>query len=778
MSASTVAAAPDLAEKNDMLGMLQDSARDFCVRSIPAERLSELRNSEQSFDRARWQEMAELGWLATAVPEQLGGLGLGTAGIGVIARALGEVAAPEPFIETAVLAVQILLEAKADAKLMDAVIQGDCICSVALGEATADPFSLVMAEEEQQGQTRLRGKLYGVSLGGEVDAWLIPATLEGSPSWCYVRADAEGVELSATLLSDGSRDATIRLNDCAAEVIARGDIANVAFRKARDCGLLAASAYQLGLAETLMSTTIDYVGTRKQFGQAIGSFQALQHRLVDSYLGWRLAEATVVECCSGYDELSSSANQLATRAVHRSGMALNLIAREAIQLHGAIGYTDECNISGLVNRALVVGTRYGRPSVHLQDLVHSRTEIPEPSAEAVSEDSSLANLTPDNGDWNVLDNDTFRQVIRQWHHANYPAELKNLRYRVRWHQCRDWYQKLYERGFAAPGWPAEHGGMGLSPEKLLIFIEERERLGIVRTPDQGIIMVGPLLMKHGSPEQQAHYLPKALSGEHIWCQGYSEPNAGSDLASLRTSAVRDGDEFVINGQKIWTTMAQDANQMFCLVRTDTDAKPQAGISFVLIDFATPGITVRPIKNMAGDEEFCEVFFDDVRVPCSNLVGEINQGWGIAKNLLGFERFFIGSPKLCRNALTRVSELAAYQGLQRDPVTLSRFVAFEQDVNALEALYKSFADQIRRGEVPGADISLLKIFASETFQKLSEFILDLGGAQAAQVDGIETGAGELDALFPYYHARPTTIYGGSNEIQRNILAKFVLNLPSS
>ena len=330
--------------------------------------------------------------------------------------------------------------------------------------------------------------------------------------------------------------------------------------------------------------------------------------------------------------------------------------------------------------------------------------------------------------------------MRRWHAVNYPPELRNLRYRPRWTQCREWYGRLYRRGFAAPGWPAEHGGMGLAPDKLLIFIEERERLGIVRTPDQGIIMVGPLLMKHGTPEQQAHYLPKALSGEHIWCQGYSEPNAGSDLASLRTTAVRDGDEFVINGQKIWTTMAQDANQMFCLVRTDPDAKPQAGISFVLIDFATPGITVRPIRNIAGDEEFCEVFFDDVRVPCSNLVGELNDGWTIAKNLLGFERFFIGSPKQCRNALARVAELAVARGLDRDPVTVHRYTRFALDVGALEALYKTFADQIRRGEVPGADISLLKIFASETCQRLSEFILDVGGEGGAQLDGVDTSRG--------------------------------------
>ena len=775
MNTLSVSKSASEAENNEVISLLEDSVRDFCTRSLSFERLSTLRDKQQSFDSSIWRDMAELGWLATPLDEAQGGLSLGAAGVAVIAKALGEVAAPEPFIETAVTALQILLTSGADEKIIAQLAQGELICAVALGEVMANPF-LGTTAREKDGVAQLSGTFYAVALGSEVDAWLIPANIDGIPTWCLVRADAKGIEIVKKPLSDGSVDASLILDACEGAVLARGDIASEAWHRAWQCSLLAASNYQLGLAQTLLNTTVEYVQTREQFGKPIGSFQSLQHRLVDMYLDWRLAEATVVECCSKFDTASLSEPHLGSRAMHRSGLALSAIAREAIQLHGAIGYTDECNISHYANRALVLGARYGRPALHANTIAQAKTAIVKIAQKAASEDASLAELKPQDGDWNALDNDTFRQVIRQWHSAHYPSALKNLRYRVRWDQCRDWYQKLYERGFAAPGWPVEHGGMGLSPEKLLIFIEERERLGIVRTPDQGIIMVGPLLMKHGSPEQMAHYLPKALSGEHIWCQGYSEPNAGSDLASLRTSAVRDGDEFVINGQKIWTTMAQDANQMFCLVRTDPHAKPQAGISFVLIDFQSPGITVRPITNMAGDEEFCEVFFDDVRVPCSNLVGEINQGWTIAKNLLGFERFFIGSPKLCRNALGRVSELALARSLARDPMTVARFTDFELDVLALETLYKSFADQIRRGEIPGADISLLKIFASETFQKLSEFILDLGGAQAMQVDGVESVDGALDALFPYYHARPTTIYGGSNEIQRNIIAKFVLNLP--
>ncbi len=767
-----------MAAQDEIITMLRDSARDVCKRALERSRLQALRGATPAFDRAHWQTMAELGWLGVVVPEARGGLGLGARGAAVLARALGAVGAPEPLIETAVAAATVLAECAAEDGLVDALMAGETVFVATLGALDSDPFATVTARVDDA-KVRVDGVLDAVTLGADADAWLVPATLGGKPAWCLVTAAADGLEIVPRVLGDGTRNARLVLNGCPAQLLAEGEIAGAALQQARCAAELASSAYQVGLAETLFEMTVDYVGTRRQFGRAIGSFQSLQHRLVDACMALRLAGSVLDECCLEMDQGATGtiAQQLASRARQRSGDTLLLIAREAIQLHGAIGYTDECDVGLLVNRALVVAARYGRPDAHVARCARLRGAIAPPAKVSIDTDLGLADRDPPNGDWNALDNDTFRHIVQQWHAQNYPAELRNLRHRVRWSQCSEWYARLYRRGFAAPGWPAEHGGMGLAPDKLLIFIEERERLGIVRTPDQGIIMVGPLLMQHGTPEQQAYYLPKALSGEHIWCQGYSEPNAGSDLASLRTTAVRDGDEFVINGQKIWTTMAQDANQMFCLVRTDPDAKPQAGISFVLIDFATPGITVRPIRNIAGDDEFCEVFFDDVRVPCSNLVGKLNDGWTIAKALLGFERFFIGSPTMCRNALGRAAEIAIARGLEREAVTVDRYTRFALDVGALESLYKTFADQIRRGEVPGADISLLKIFASETFQRLSEFILDLGGEGGAQLDGIDTDAGSFDALFPYYHARPTTIYGGSNEIQRNIIAKLVLRLPS-
>jgi len=258
-----------------------------------------------------------------------------------------------------------------------------------------------------------------------------------------------------------------------------------------------------------------------------------------------------------------------------------------------------------------------------------------------------------------MSDEAFRAEARAFFEGEFPEEFKFLPRRMRWSECRDWYLKLSKKGWIAPNWPREHGGMGLSPSKLLIYFEETERAGVGRMPDQGITMVGPTLIRFGNDAQRARYLPKIIAGDAIWCQGYSEPNAGSDLASLRTEALPDGDDYVINGSKIWTSMAHDATNIYVLARTDRQAKKkQEGISFFLVDMKTPGITLRTIRNIAGHEEFCQVFFDNVRTPKENLVGELHKGWTIAKGLLGFERLNIGSPRRPLQALRKTGNARA------------------------------------------------------------------------------------------------------------------------
>ena len=380
-------------------------------------------------------------------------------------------------------------------------------------------------------------------------------------------------------------------------------------------------------------------------------------------------------------------------------------------------------------------------------------------------------------DWNALSDEAFRTQVRDFFDANYPQELRFLPRRLRWAECRDWYLTLSRKGWIAPGWPKEHGGMGLSPGKQLIMLEESERIGIGRMPDQGITQVGQTIMRYGTEAQKKKYLPPIIAGEHVWCQGYSEPNSGSDLASLRTRAVRDGDDWVINGSKIWTSMSMDATHMYVLVRTNPDApKKQEGISFMLVDMQAPGITLRPIRNIAGHEEFAQVFFDNVRVPADALVGGLDKGWTIAKTLLGFERLGIGSPRRPRYAFARLEKVARSRGLLEDPAFADRYAQLRLDLADLAALYARYVDQVRRGEPLGPDVSILKIWSMELYQRTSELLLEAADEKAA-LDGLVDFDDEwIDVLAPFYMARPGTIYGGSNEIQRNIVAKDVLRMP--
>ncbi|WP_458097200.1 acyl-CoA dehydrogenase family protein [Roseomonas sp. WA12] len=374
----------------------------------------------------------------------------------------------------------------------------------------------------------------------------------------------------------------------------------------------------------------------------------------------------------------------------------------------------------------------------------------------------------------ALDEDAFRLHVREWIEANYPLETRHPTRRLHWHENKPWYLALSRKGWLAPGWPREYGGMGLDAARQLIMLEEMERYGAARVNDMGLIMLGPMLIRYASEEQKRRFLPRILSGEDIWCQGYSEPNAGSDLAAIRLDAADHGDHWVLNGQKTWITLANDANWIFVLARTNKTGKKQEGISFLLLPMDSPGVTVRPIINLDLHDEFCEVFFDDVRVPKDMVVGEVDKGWSYAKALLGFERIAIGSPKLSSAGLARLKALAIAVGKDQDPAFLDSFARFSMELADLKALYESHVERLKRGEPIGADVSILKIVQSELFQRITDAMLEISGSHAGLLDPLEDG---LHPAGSFLLARPSTIFGGSSEILRNILARSVLDLPA-
>jgi hypothetical protein len=376
------------------------------------------------------------------------------------------------------------------------------------------------------------------------------------------------------------------------------------------------------------------------------------------------------------------------------------------------------------------------------------------------------------------DEKAFRTEVRDWLEANLPEDLRGLSTRPPFDRSQVWFHMLAERGWIAPHWPKAHGGMEATINQQIILREELANVGAPEISSQGLNHIGPILMEFGADAQKAQHLPPILAGTVNWCQGYSEPNSGSDLASLRTRADQDGDTLVVNGQKIWTTWAHHSDWIFALVRTDQKAaRKQAGISFLLIDLKTPGITIRSIKTIAGDDEFAEVFFEDVSVPISNLVGEINDGWRVANSLLAHERLNTASPTHVINALERVKKIARATDLMEDAAFRDRLAQAELDAVGLAALYSHAVGITASGRGLGPDSSIMKIYSTEVLQNTVDLLFEAAGSEAASLERIDTGDGAVDVATLLLQVRRATIYGGSSEIQRNIVAKRVLGLPT-
>ena len=387
----------------------------------------------------------------------------------------------------------------------------------------------------------------------------------------------------------------------------------------------------------------------------------------------------------------------------------------------------------------------------------------------------------------------FREEVRQFLQEKLPADISakvKADKRIPKDDIVRWQKILNEKGWLAQHWPVEYGGTGWSPIQRHIWEEEAAAAGAPPTIPFGLSMVAPVIIRFGTEEQKQYYLPRILNSEDWWCQGYSEPGAGSDLASLKTRAVREGDYYIVNGQKTWTTLGQYANMIFCLVRTNTEVKQQEGISFLLIDMNTPGITVRPIITLDGEHEVNEVFFDNVKVPVQNLVGEENKGWTCAKYLLTYERTGIAGVGTAKQALRYLKDVTSRQlkdgrPLIDDPLFRSRIAAVEIELMALELTNLRVVAAAEKGGVPGAESSMLKIKGTEIRQEITDLLRRAVGPYAlpfipeamdADYEGEPVGPEYASALAAhYFNRRKITIYGGSNEIQKNIIAKMILGL---
>ncbi len=393
----------------------------------------------------------------------------------------------------------------------------------------------------------------------------------------------------------------------------------------------------------------------------------------------------------------------------------------------------------------------------------------------------------------MVDLERFRDDTRRWLDATAPASMhtpptvpedicwggKKTRYPD---DVRRWLGVMAERGWTAPTWPREYGGGGLSKAEAKVLAEEMAKLRLrPALTGFGLSMIGPLLLQAGNEEQKRTHIPRIVRGEIRWCQGYSEPGAGSDLAGLQTRAVRDGDDFILNGQKVWTSYGDKSDWMFILVRTDPDAVKQQGITFLLMDMETPGVSVRPIRLISGSSPFCETFLSDVRVPVHNVVGHVHGGWQLAKALLGHERTMIADAFKQRDEGRRMVELARRQlgeeqGRLADAILRDRMAQLEIDQACMDLTLARSRDAARVGHQPGPESSIFKLYGTELNQRRRELLVAILGPQALGWEGPGFSADELAITRDWLRSRGNTIEGGTSEVQLNIIAKRVLGLP--
>ncbi len=754
--------------------MVQDAASAYCRRDPELKRVRALRGRRPGHEAQAWRTLAEMGWLGGRLPEDLGGTALTHAQMTLLLEEFGGSLAPEPLTAAAVLAAGVLVRADnaaLKAQWLPRLADGSWLPALAWQEAAGRATQARRAD----GATLLDGAKAFVPNGDSADAFVVSAQTERGTGLFLLPRDAAGLSIDVHDRIDGGTWSTLTLTGVRVAddaVLCAGGDAAARLDAALDEARLAVGAELVGLMARVLSITVEYVRVRKQFDQPVGAFQAVQHRAVDLLVQVEMSRAVLRQAAARFDATDDPAERarLASQVKARCSEAALVVTKGAVQLHGGIAYTDECNVGLFLKRAMVLAAWLGNAAEHRRRhgaLAHAGAGADAAQGTAPGTAHQTAHPAAESLEAEV---DAFVA-------EHFPPEWKFPPARLSLAQTASWQRALAERGWMAPGWPKEHGGMGLSAYDQIRMADAFDRHGIFLAPNMGVTMLGPLLLRYGTEEQRRTHLPPILAGTRRWCQGYSEPGAGSDLAGLRTSAVLEGDTFVVNGQKIWTSFAHEADWIFLLVRTDPNAKKQNGISFLLVDMRTPGITVRPIRNLTGESEFCETFFDNVRVPAANLVGELNRGWTMAKALLGSERIMIGSPRLAKYPLQLLRDLLQSRGRFDDPATRARFDALWLDVEDLGALFVRMAEVLRRGGELGAEVSMLKLWVSEATQRVTDTLLDVAGEDATLDAPLAIEAQRaVHVANQYFASRPTTIYGGSSEVQRNILARAVLQLP--
>ena len=754
---------------------LRAIVRAFLQERSGPESVRRLMGAERGWDPDVWLRAArELGLHGLAVPEAYGGSGAGHVELGVVFEEMGAVLYGAPFLASVGFAATALLALDpagepARAAYLPGIVAGDTVATLAW--AGPDPETSALDAAAEPGGWTVTGTAAVVLDGADADLVLVAAGTPAGISLFAVSAEADGLRRGPlTTLDSTRRLARLTFTRTPAELLGTDGAATSALRRTADLAALYLAAEQLGGAARVLATAVEYAGTRMQFGRAIGSFQAVKHRCADLLVEVESARSVVYHglWTAVHDPANLPVAAGLARAV--ASDAYRRVATENIQIHGGIGFTWEHSAHLYLKRAKSSQLLLGSPAKHrsrlagfvLSERGPDGVEEPQPELppEAVALDAEITEFLK-------------RHEVPR---ADQPGADREFR------------EARFDAGLAVVNFGSGFGGRGLDAS-LQPLVERRfAAAGAADHSARNVIGLGmalPTIHAHGSDEQRARYLRPGFSGEEIWCQLFSEPGAGSDLAALATKAVPDGDAFVVNGQKIWTSLGHVASLAILVARTDPDVPKHRGLSYFLLDMSLPGVEVRPLRQLTGEAEFNEVYLTDVRVPVSALLGTVGQGWRVAMTTLANERVALGARPAARGGgpigqAVEVYRRAVAEG-RVDAAVTERLMLLWTAAEAARLTNARAAARI--GREPGPEGSIAKLQMAELNKAVYELCVDLSGTDGLLIDGYAETAPDFAAVHgggdvrkAYLRALANSIEGGTSEVLRNILGERVLGLP--
>ena len=739
-------------------------------------------DSDEPYAKDVWAGLAEMGLMGINVPAAYGGVETGYKSLCRVAQSIGRAAAPVPFTSSVYLFTEAIARLGNDdqqSTWLPKLACGEVIGALAVTEGLEQltPDSVTCSVKDGA----LSGTKLAVADGGIADAALVLASGDAGLGIYLVDLSAAGVVRENLSTVDPTKNtATVRFNNAQAELLGKAGEGWDQLQTLYDRAAVMVAFEQIGGAQAALDMGVAYAKERYAFGRPIGSFQALKHMMADMYTALRLAESNCFEAAEALATDAANLPLVAAAARVSAIKAFQLCAKDNIQIHGGMGFTWEFDCHIYYRRSNYQTLELGGLSVwegRLVDLLASH-DFAEPSA-AIPKDTDPKHQA-------------FRADARGWLAANAPAHLENsLRSSVFGQPpntgdedplaaARAWQRKKAESGWAALMWPTEYGGRGASPMESIIWGQEEGIYSqLSGTFIIGLGMCGPTMITYASEEQKKRYLPKLASGEEIWCQLFSEPGSGSDLAGLKTKAVKEGDEWVINGQKIWTSGAQHSDYGILITRTNPGVAKHKGLTMFFLDMKSPGVDVRPIKQINGGSSFNEVYFDNVRIPDAQRLGEVGDGWRVSLTTLMNERMAIGGsittgvPELVDLVQTLV--LDNKKAIGRADVK-SRLADYYVKAAGLKNTGIRSVNLVAKGGMPGPENSIGKLVAGELMQDLTKYAMDLQGFGSVINDPtIAEGSSRFQAML--MRSPAVRIEGGTDQILRNIISERVLELPA-